>query len=164
MMFYFLADGSFKLLSFLHTPPRTSPALSLALLPFSLVSSITLGSTGGSFSLTLTSRAPPSRPLTNLVIKIPLAKGSNGLTANVSGGALKRDEQGRSIGGGAGRWEVENHQTSSSSSSENRSNLGGGGGGGGGKESTTNLSVLVWKIESLSSTDRPAQLIGQYYS
>ncbi|GAA5881412.1 hypothetical protein JCM16303_000169 [Sporobolomyces ruberrimus] len=134
-------EGTFRLLSFLHTPPRTSPALSLALLPFSITSSITLGSSGGSFSLTLTSRAPPSRPLTNLVIRIPLASGSNGLTAQVTGGALKRDEQGRSVGGGAGRWEVENE--------------------GHGRES---VQTLVWKIDELVSTDRPAQLNGQYYA
>ncbi|GAA5846384.1 hypothetical protein JCM5353_000472 [Sporobolomyces roseus] len=135
-------DGAFQLLSFLHTPPRTSPALSLALLPFSLTSSITLGSSGGSFSLTLTSRAPPSRPLTNLIIRIPLAAGSNGLTATTSGGAYKKDEEGRSIGGGAGRWEVEN---------DRREGTGGG-------------QTLVWKIDELVSTDRPALLTGQYYA
>ncbi|GAA5946974.1 hypothetical protein JCM3765_002097 [Sporobolomyces pararoseus] len=140
-------DGSFRLLSFLHTPPRTSPVLSLALLPFSLTSSVTLGSSGGSFSLTLTSRAPPSRPLTNLIIRIPLAQGANGLTAQVSGGAFKRDDQGRSIGGGAGRWEVENEGLET-----------GVGGAAGSK------TCLVWKIESLCSTDRPAQLTGQYYA
>jgi AP-3 complex subunit mu len=138
------ADGTFRLLSFLHTPPRTSPALSLALLPFSLTSSVTLGSSGGAFSLTLTSRAPPSRPLTNLEIRIPLGSGANGLTAQVSGGAFKRDDQGRSVGGGAGRWEVETKHEA--------------GGGGEGRQ------TLVWKIDELISTDRPALLLGQYYA
>ncbi|GAA5916875.1 uncharacterized protein JCM6883_003992 [Sporobolomyces salmoneus] len=136
-------DGTFKLLTFLHTPPKTSPALSLALLPFSLTSSLTLGSSGGSISLTLTSRAPPSRPLTTLVIRIPLASGANGVTAQCSGGAFKRDDQWRSMGGGAGRWEViETHEE----------------GGNGRKQE------LVWKIEELCSTDRPAVLTGQYYA
>ncbi|GAA6010275.1 hypothetical protein JCM11491_006241 [Sporobolomyces phaffii] len=138
-------DGTFRLLSFLHTPPRTSPALSLALLPFSLQSSITLGSSGGTFSITLTSRAPPSRPLTNLVVRIPLAAGSNGLTAQASGGAFKRDDEGRSVGGGAGRWEVENDGREPGHAGATK-------------------QTLVWRIDELNSTDRPAQLVGQYFA
>ncbi|GAA6059442.1 hypothetical protein JCM10212_005381 [Sporobolomyces blumeae] len=145
-------DGNFRLLSFLHTPPRTSPALALALLPFSLTSSVTLGSSGGAFSITLTSRAPPSRPLTNLVFRIPLAAGANGVTATASGGAYKRDDEGRSVGGGAGRWEVENITTATT-----------GAGWPDGRTGTTS-HCLVWTIDQLTSTDRPAVLTGQYYA
>ncbi|GAA5892505.1 hypothetical protein JCM5296_006149 [Sporobolomyces johnsonii] len=134
-------DGTFPLLSFVHTPPRTSPALAFALLPFSVTSSVTLGSAGGTFHITLTSRAPPSRPLTNLVIKIPLATGANGVTATASGGAYRRDDEGRSIGGGAGTWDVVSE-------------------GEIGRKGQT----LVWKIDQLVSTDRPAVLTGQYYA
>ncbi|BGP01367.1 AP-3 complex subunit mu-1 [Rhodotorula toruloides] len=139
-------DGTFPLLSFVHTPPKTSPALALALLPFSLTSQITLGTSGGSFSITLTSRSPPSRPLTNLVIRLPLATGANGVTATVSGGAYLRDDEGRSIGGGAGRWDVVAETQFASD----------------GK--ATEKQFLVWKIDQLESTDRPAVLTGQYYA
>lgn len=53
--------------------------------------------------MTLTSRAPPSRPLTNLVIRVPIGRGATSVTASVNGGAQL--EGGKS--GGAGRWDVE---------------------------------------------------------
>ncbi|BGP06653.1 AP-3 complex subunit mu-1 [Rhodotorula toruloides] len=139
-------DGTFPLLSFVHTPPKTSPALALALLPFSVTSQITLGTSGGSFSITLTSRSPASRPLTSLVVRMPLATGANGVTATVSGGAYLRDDEGRSIGGGAGRWDVVAETEFASD----------------GK--ATEKQFLVWKIDQLESTDRPAVLTGQYYA
>jgi hypothetical protein len=52
-----------------------------------------------------------------------------------SGGGIERE------GGGAGRWDYENNA-----------------GEDGGKEE------VVWKIEKLSSTDRPAILSGQFLS
>ncbi|GAA5946158.1 hypothetical protein JCM10213_001626 [Rhodosporidiobolus nylandii] len=134
-------DGSFPLLSFLHTPPTSTPALSLALLPFSLTSSITLGTSGGSFSISLTSRASAARPLTNLVVRLPLAAGANGVQAQVSGGALLRDEEGRSVGGGAGRWDVLTEP----------------------KEGGGETHTLVWTLDQLVATDRTAVLSGQYY-
>ncbi|BGP23395.1 AP-3 complex subunit mu-1 [Rhodotorula toruloides] len=139
-------DGTFPLLSFVHTPPKPSPSLALALLPFSLTSQITLGTSGGSFSIALTSRAPPSRPLSNLVIRLPLASGANGVIATVSGGAYLRDDEGRSIGGGAGRWDVVAETEFASD----------------GK--ATEKQFLVWMIDQLESTDRPAVLTGQYYA
>ena len=150
------ADGAFTLLTFQHKPPlplmtTTSARLAAALLlPFSLLSSHTLGTLGGAFHLTLTSRAS----LTNLVVRIPLADGVEGagqVQANVSGGALLRDEEGRSIGGGAGRYEVveEEEQVSATTAVE------------GSARRRTRL-VLVWQIEKLSPTDRPAVLSGQY--
>ncbi|GAA5969866.1 hypothetical protein JCM11641_008069 [Rhodosporidiobolus odoratus] len=136
-------DGAFPLLSFVHTPPKTTPALALALLPFSITSSITLGTAGGAFTITLTSRAPSPRPLTNIVIRLPLATGANGLTAQTQGGAYLRDEEGRSMGGGAGQWDVQVEPPRE--------------GGEGEKQ------WLVWTIGQLVSTDRPAVLSGQYY-
>ncbi|GAA5976879.1 hypothetical protein JCM10908_005659 [Rhodotorula pacifica] len=154
-------DGAFTLLTFQHTPPlplmtTTSARLAAALLlPFSLTSSHTLGALGGAFHLTLTSRAS----LTNLVVRIPLASGIEGagqVQANVSGGALLRDEEGRSIGGGAGRWEVIEEEEGEVGAAGN--------GSGAAKEATRRRRrlVLVWQIEKLSPTDRPAVLSGQY--
>lgn len=97
--------------------------------------SFTHGALGGTFHLTLTSRAPPTRALTNLVIRFSLGKGASGVTAMASGGGMDRE------GGGAGRWDYENNA-----------------GEDGGKEE------VVWKIEKLSSTDRPAILSGQFLS
>lgn len=157
------ADGTFTLLTFQHKPPlplmtTTSARLAAALLlPFSLISSHTLGPAGGAFDLTLTARAN----LTNLVVRIPLASeidGAGQVQATVSGGALLRDEEGRSIGGGAGRFEVVEEEVSTSTNSI------AGNGIGGTKEATRKRIrlVLVWRIESLSPTDRPAVLSGQY--
>ncbi|GAA5842325.1 hypothetical protein JCM11251_003985 [Rhodosporidiobolus azoricus] len=139
-------DGSFPLLTFLTTPPiSTSPGLTLALLPFTLTSSITLGSSGSSISLTLTSRTSSSSPLTNLLVRIPLCRGASGLTANVSGGEWKRDEEGRSVGGGAGRWDLVTEPPEE------------------GREKEGERTFLVWSIERLGGGDRPAVLTGQYY-
>ncbi|GJN87472.1 hypothetical protein Rhopal_000421-T1 [Rhodotorula paludigena] len=141
-------DGSFPLLSFVHTPPSTTPALALALLPLSLsTSSVTLGPSGGSFRLALTSRAPPSRPLTRLELRLPLARGAHAVQATATGGALATDERGRSVGGGAGRWEVVEREGKGVEGSK-------------GEE----RQVLVWKVDQLCSTDRPAVLEGQYYA
>ncbi|GAA6002084.1 hypothetical protein JCM10207_003065 [Rhodosporidiobolus poonsookiae] len=133
-------DGSFPLLSFQHTPRASTPALALALLPLSLTSLVTLGPSGGSFHLTLTSRAPLSRPLSNLEIRIPLARGAAGVQATVQGGPQLRDEQGRSVGGGAGSWDVVGEVD------------------GAGKERLS----LVWRVPQLGAGDRPAVLSGQY--
>lgn len=151
------ADGAFTLLTFQHKPPlplmtTTSARLAAALLlPFSLTSSHTLGTLGGAFHLTLTSRAS----LANLVVRIPLADGVEGagqVQASVSGGALLRDEEGRSIGGGAGRYEVveeEEEVSATATVSE-------------GPARRRRRLVLVWQIEKLAPTDRPAVLSGQY--
>ncbi|GAA5866838.1 hypothetical protein JCM3774_001817 [Rhodotorula dairenensis] len=157
-------DGAFTLLTFQHKPPlplmtTTSARLAAALLlPFSLTSAHTLGPVGGAFHLTLTSRAS----LTNLIVRIPLASGIEGagqVQATVSGGALLRDEEGRSIGGGAGRFEVveEEEEVVPACARD-------GSGVGAAKESARRRIrlVLVWRIESLSPTDRPAVLSGQY--
>ena len=153
-----IADGAFTLLTFQHKPPlplmtTTSARLAAALLlPFALTSSHTLGALGGAFHLTLTSRAAG---LTNLVVRIPLADGVEGagqVQANVSGGALLRDEEGRSIGGGAGRYEVveeEEEVSAGTAISE-------------GPARRRRRLVLVWQIEKLAPTDRPAVLSGQY--
>ncbi|KWU42547.1 hypothetical protein RHOSPDRAFT_35900 [Rhodotorula sp. JG-1b] len=151
-------DGAFTLLTFQHKPPlplmtTTSARLAAALLlPFSLTSSHTLGTLGGAFHLTLTSRAAS---LTNLVVRIPLADGVEGagqVQANVSGGALLRDEEGRSIGGGAGRYEVVEEEEEVSAGTAT----------GEGPARRRRRLVLVWQIEKLSPTDRPAVLSGQY--
>ncbi|BGP38698.1 hypothetical protein JCM10449v2_002633 [Rhodotorula kratochvilovae] len=139
-------DGTFPLLSFLHTPPSSTPALALALLPLALTTSVTLGPAGGAFSLSLTSRAPPSRPLTNLELRLPLARGATGVSAQAGGGAYRRDEAGRALGGGAGTWEVVAEEEAEGSGARGE------------------RQVLVWRIESLSSADRPANLSGQYYA
>ncbi|GAA5872297.1 hypothetical protein JCM8547_004804 [Rhodosporidiobolus lusitaniae] len=138
-------DGSFPLLTFLSVPPSSTPAHSLALLPFSLQSSVTLNpsSGGGSFHLTLTSRAPHSRPLTNIVVRIPLAREANGVQASVSGGAWLRDEEGRAVGGGAGGWEVETVPGEEGREEERQE--------------------VVWKLKQLVASDRPAVLSGTYY-
>ncbi|GAA6050784.1 hypothetical protein JCM3770_001643 [Rhodotorula araucariae] len=139
-------DGTFPLLSFLHTPPQSTPALALALLPLSLTTSVTLGPAGGSFALSVTSRAPPSHPLTNLEVRIPLARGASGVVAQPAGGAYRRDEAGHALGGGAGTWDVVPVAVAEA-------------GARGGER-----QVLVWRIDSLSSADRPASLTGQYYA
>ncbi|GAA6002290.1 uncharacterized protein JCM10292_006585 [Rhodotorula paludigena] len=142
-------DGSFPLLSFVHTPPSTTPALALALLPLSLSTSVTLGPSGGAFRLALTSRAPPSRPLTRLELRLPLARGAHAVMATATGGALATDERGRSVGGGgAGRWEVVEGEDE----------------GGEGTREGERRQVLVWRVDQLCSTDRPAVLEGQYYA
>lgn len=147
------ADGAFTLLTFQHTPPlplmtTTSARLAAALLlPFSLTSSHTLGPIGGALSLNLTARTA----LTNLVIRIPLAspiEAPGQVQVTVSGGALLRDDEGRSIGGGAGRWEVIDEEVE-----EHAGELGA-------KRKTR--YVLVWRIDKLSPSDRPAVLTGQY--
>ncbi|GAA6031737.1 hypothetical protein JCM8097_001960 [Rhodosporidiobolus ruineniae] len=135
-------DGAFQLLSFHHLPRSTSPALTLALLPFSLLSSYTLGSSGAAFSLTLTARASSS--LINLELRLPLVKGANGVQATVQGGAWVTDDEGRTVGGGAGRWDVVIEP------------------GEGGKKGER--QYLVWKIEKLAAGDRPAVLSGQYFT
>jgi AP-3 complex subunit mu len=56
-----------------------------------------------------------------------------------------RDDEGRSIGGGAGRWDV---VTESEFASDGKA---------------TEKQCLLWKIDHLESTDRPAVLAGQYY-
>ncbi|POY75795.1 hypothetical protein BMF94_1108 [Rhodotorula taiwanensis] len=146
-------DGAFTLLTFQHTPPlplmtTTSARLAAALLlPFSLTSSHTLGPIGGALSLNLTARTA----LTNLVIRIPLAspiEAPGQVQVTVSGGALLRDDEGRSIGGGAGRWEVIDEEVE-----EHAGELGA-------KRKTR--YVLVWRIDKLSPSDRPAVLTGQY--
>lgn len=151
------ADGTFRLLSFVHTPPRTSRALSLALLPFAIESTVTLGRAGGSFEITITSRAPASRPLTNFVVEVPLAFGASGVSGQVTGGRLKRDDQGRSVGGGAGTWDVVERLGGAGAGGDERANQGANASG---RPRTT--TTIVWKIEELVSTDRPARLTGQY--
>ncbi|GAA5843013.1 hypothetical protein JCM3766R1_001662 [Sporobolomyces carnicolor] len=150
-------DGTFRLLSFVHTPPRTSRALSLALLPFAIESTVTLGRAGGSFEITITSRAPASRPLTNFVVEVPLAFGASGVSGQVTGGRLKRDDQGRSVGGGAGTWDVVERLGGAGAGGDERANQGANASG---RPRTT--TTIVWKIEELVSTDRPARLTGQY--
>ena len=129
------ADGGFNLMTFSlggpSKPSITSNPL-LTLLPLSIRSQITSGSSGTSLSISLTSRAPPSRPLTNLVLRLPLGKGANGVNVTASGGGYLKDSSGKSVGGGAGSWEVESEG-----------------------------QVLVWRIAELVSTDRPAVLQGQ---
>ncbi|BGP54170.1 hypothetical protein JCM8202_005082 [Rhodotorula sphaerocarpa] len=169
-------DGAFTLLTFQHTPPlplltTTSARLAAALLlPFSLTSSHTLGSAGGALHLTLTA----SSPLTNLVVRIPLADGIEGpgqVQANVSGGAWLRDEEGRSVGGGAGRFEVEEEEVEEEL--ERRQDAEGGkavlAGGESGdaqrgerRKRRTRRYVLVWRIDKLGPSDRPAVLAAQY--
>lgn len=133
------ADGGFNLMTFSlggpSKPSLTSDPL-LTLLPLAIRSSRTTGTSGTAISISLTSRAPPSRPLTNLVLRLPLGKGANGMNATVSGGGYPKDSSGKSVGGGAGRWEV---------------------------ESESEGQVLVWRIAELVSTDRPAVLQGQYF-
>ncbi|GAA5884785.1 hypothetical protein JCM6882_005393 [Rhodosporidiobolus microsporus] len=137
-------DGSFPLLTFTTTPPTsTSPALALALLPFTLSSSLTLGPSGSSLSLTLTSRTSSSAPLTNLEVRVPLCRGANGVQVTVSGGEWRRDEEGRSVGGGAGRWDVVTEP--------------------GERKGEGERQFLVWTIERLGGGDRPAVLSGQYF-
>lgn len=77
-------------------------------------------------------------------MRVPLARGASAVQANASGGAYLRDEGGRAVGGGAGAWEVV-------------SELNEGGSGG-------ERQVLVWRIDSLGATDRPAVLSGQYFA
>lgn len=89
----------FQLAGLAKTTHTNSAATSLALLPLSIVSSVTTGSQGSSFSITLTSRTPSSRPLTNIRVRLPLAKGANGVQASVMGGGY--------FGSGAGRWDVQ---------------------------------------------------------
>lgn len=105
---------------------------------------MTLGPSGGSFRLALTSRASPSRPLTRLELRLPLARGAHAVQATATGGALATDERGRSVGGGAGRWEVVEREAEGTPEGERQ--------------------VLVWKVDQLCSTDRPAVLEGQYYA
>lgn len=131
------ADGHFPLLTYSLPSPATSISSSpLALLPLSLQPTLTQGKLGGSFSLLLTSRAPPSRPLTNIVIRLPVGKGSTAVSANLSGGALPSlsgpGGSGRA-GAGAGRWDFDVIQ-----------------------------GEIVWTLDQLVSTDRPALLTGQY--
>lgn len=174
---FLAADGAFTLLTFQHTPPlplltTTSARLAAALLlPFSLTSSHTLGSAGGALHLTLTA----SSPLTSLVVRIPLANGIEGpgqVQANVSGGAWLRDDEGRSVGGGAGRFEVEEEEVEEEL--ERRQDAEGGkavlaGGesvdaqrGGERRKRRTRRYVLVWRIDKLGPSDRPAVLAAQY--
>lgn len=128
----------FQLGGLSKTTHTTSAATSLALLPLSIVSSITAGSQGSAFSITLTSRTPSSRPLENIRVRLPLGKGANGVNATVSGGGFARDAGGQVKGDGAGRWDVQ------SVAGEGQ--------------------VLEWTIAQLVSTDRPAVLAGQYYT
>lgn len=118
-----------------------SSASALAMLPLAIkpapATLITQGSQGGTFRISLSARTPPSRPLTNLRISLPLGKGANGVTASLSGGSLGT-ENGLG-GGGAGRWDVVQSLPES---------------GG---------PTLVWTIDSLSSLDRPAEIQGQFY-
>ncbi|KPV76406.1 uncharacterized protein RHOBADRAFT_52417 [Rhodotorula graminis WP1] len=136
-------DGTFPLLSFLHTPPSTTPALALALLPLTLSSTLTHGPLGAAFHLALTSRANPAHPLRNVEVRVPLARGASNVQAQASGGAYLRDEGGRAVGGGAGAWEVVSELLEGEGAGEER-------------------QTLVWRIESLGATDRPAVLSGQY--
>ena len=87
----------------LPSPTKSLSHSPTALLPLTLQPNLTLGTTGGTFTVTITSRAPPSRPLTNIVIRVPIGRGATGVTASVNGGA--KLEGGK--GGGAGRWDVD---------------------------------------------------------
>ncbi|KAK4052782.1 hypothetical protein OIV83_002069 [Microbotryomycetes sp. JL201] len=136
-------DGSFSLMQYqvggLIKQSLTSSAASAhAVLPISVTSSVTHGAQGGAFSITLTSRTPYARPMTNIQVRLALGKGANGLTATVSGGGYLRDAGGKVTGGGAGQWEVVGDARQG--------------------------QVLLWTIEELISTDRPAVLSGQYFS
>ncbi|ORY88347.1 Mu homology domain-containing protein [Leucosporidium creatinivorum] len=104
-------DGAFSLMRFslsgLSPSPSTtstarSTSLASTLLPLSITHTLTHGSQGSSFHLTLTSRAPSSRPLQNIRLRLPLGKGVSGVTAALSGGAYAKEGQ----SAGAGRWEV----------------------------------------------------------
>ncbi|KDE08147.1 hypothetical protein MVLG_01628 [Microbotryum lychnidis-dioicae p1A1 Lamole] len=138
-------DGVISLMTFRVGSPvpksslTSSAASSLAILPIQITSSVTHGSQGGAFTISLTSRAAANRPLTRLVVRVPLGKGANGLTANVTGGPFHRDSNGNIEGGGAGRWDVVNLPNGEG-------------------------SVLVWTVDELAATDRAAVLQGQYMS
>ncbi|KAM0786883.1 hypothetical protein ACM66B_002308 [Microbotryomycetes sp. NB124-2] len=136
-------DGSFSLMHYqvaglVKSSLTSSAASAHAVLPLSITSNVTHGDQGGAFSVTLTSRSPYARPLTNIQARLVLGKGANGLSATVSGGGYLRDAGGKVTGGGAGQWDVVNDAKQG--------------------------QVLVWTIDELISTDRPAVLSGQYFS
>ncbi|TNY19164.1 Mu homology domain-containing protein [Rhodotorula diobovata] len=154
-------DGTFPLLSYLHTPPTPtassslSPALLLALLPLALTATQTSGPAGIALALCLTPRTPDAAaPLRNIEVRVPLARGAGALSAVLGGGggggAARREEGGAGGGGsgGAGSWEVVSELVDD----------GGAGGGGAERERQT----LVWRLDSLGAMDRPATLSAQY--
>ncbi|KAK4057449.1 hypothetical protein OIO90_001518 [Microbotryomycetes sp. JL221] len=151
-------DGSFNLMQYqvggLVKTSSASPMASLstasanAILPLSIQSTVTHGSQGGSFSITMNSKTSYSRPLTNIQLRLDLGRGANGVQATVSGGGYLKDAGGKVTGSGAGEWQIVSEDI-----------VGSGGKGG----MTTTSQVLIWTIDELISTDRPAVLEGQYF-
>ena len=89
-------DGKFTLMQYrLATPSST-------FLPLQLKPVITLGSTGGAFQLTMSSRNPSSRPLENVKLLLKLGPTATSVQATISGGSSKKDED---LPGG--RWEFD---------------------------------------------------------
>lgn len=92
-------DGKFTLMQYRLATP-TSPAF----LPLQLRPIITLGSSGGGFQLTMSSRNPSSRPLENVKLLLKLGTNATSVQATISGGHSQNRKEEDLPGG---RWEFD---------------------------------------------------------
>jgi len=127
---------------------RLATPSSASFLPLSFKPTVTIGSAGGAFQFTITSKTPSSRPLEEIRINFRIGDHASAVQATISGG-----------------------QSSSSLSSRLKTNSGlldGGGAttelAGGRWEFDAVSSLLTWHISKMSSLDKPAVLEGTFNS